>query len=367
MKQLYKGLVPLCVVLCVCLGLSAFALRTYWLYDRNDVEVINQLIEENNLDFSKNTPEDWKQFTNWNHELPRRITSLHQPDYNHEKRTYDVVDFSALTGLETLRWYVYKTNVLVLPENLEHLSCVDSGIEKIDFSRSKNLKTIDCTRNNLKHLDLSRMTGLEILECGENQLVSLNLSNSQNLVWLFCEDNQLQQLILPKAAPMLSMINCQNNQLKKLDVTGLTSVRDLHCSNNQLTALEVKNLSNLEWLTCDDNQITELTIENLPKLTHLYCKNNPLEELNIADVPSLEMFHCSEERGRIVLNDGIELISFDYPSRTVTVKAEPPAGKYLGGITGLPEGTEIVDDTATFQLTWSVVDLTPRYWDESLK
>ena len=53
MKQLYKGLVPLCIVLCVCLGLSAFALRTYWLYDRNDVEVINQLIEENNLDFSK--------------------------------------------------------------------------------------------------------------------------------------------------------------------------------------------------------------------------------------------------------------------------------------------------------------------------
>ena len=63
----------------------------------------------------------------------------------------------------------------------------------------------------------------------------------------------------------------------------------------------------------------------------------------------------------------MKLISFDYPSRTVTVKAEPPAGKYLGGITGLPEGTEIIDNTATFQLTWSAVNLTPRYWDDSLK
>ncbi|MBR2627908.1 MAG: leucine-rich repeat domain-containing protein [Peptococcaceae bacterium] len=367
MKQLYKGLVPLCIVLCVCLGLSAFALRTYWLYDRNDVEVINQLIEENNLDFSKNTPEDWNQFINWNHELPRRITTLHQPDYVHEKRSYDIVDFSKLTELKTLRWYVYKTNVLVLPENLEHLSCVDSGIEKIDVSRSEKLKTINCTRNNLKRLDLSKMTELEILECGENQLASLNLSNCKNLLWLFCEDNQLQQLILPEAAPMLSMINCQNNQLKKLDVTSLTSLMDLHCSNNQLETLEVKDLSSLEFISCNDNQLTELTAKNLPKLTHLYCQNNPLEELNIADVPSLEMLHCSDERGRIAFNGGIELISFDYPSRTVTVKAEPPAGKWLGGITGLPEGTEIIDNTATFQLTWSVVDLTPRYWPDGLK
>ena len=33
----------------------------------------------------------------------------------------------------------------------------------------------------------------------------------------------------------------------------------------------------------------------------------------------------------------------------------------------LPEGTEIIDNTATFQLTWSVVDLTPRYWPDGLK
>ncbi len=367
MKQLYKGLVPFCIVLCVCLVLSAFALRTYWLYDRNDVEVINQLIEENNLEFDKNTPEDWKQFVKWNDNFPKRIVYMHQPDYTHERRSYNVVDFSNLTELKDLHWYVYKTNKLVLPENLERLSCNETEIDEIDFSRAAKLKSIECMRCNLKSLDLSGMTELEVLYCGENKLTRLNLSDCENLMWLHCRDNQLQELILPETAPYLSMMDCQNNQLKKLDVTGLTSVRDLHCSNNQLTALEVKNLSNLEWLTCDDNQITELTIENLPKLTHLYCKNNPLEELNIADVPSLEMLHCSEERGRIALNDGIELISFDYPSRTVTVKAEPPAGKWLGGITGLPEGTEIIDNTATFQLTWSVVDLTPRYWPDGLK
>ena len=166
---------------------------------------------------------------------------------------------------------------------------------------------------------------------------------------------------------MLNMLDCQNNQLKVLDVTECTWLQDLHCSNNQLTALDISNMRNLEAVTCNDNQITDLTVTNLPRLTYLYCQNNPLEELNIANVPSLEMLYCSEERGRIRLRGRMELISFDYPSRTVTVKAEPPAGKYLGGITGLPEGTEIVDDTATFQLTWSVVDLTPRYWDESLK
>lgn len=367
MKQLYKGLVPLCIVLCVCLGLSAFALRTYWLYDRNDVEVINQLIEENNLDFSKNTPEEWKQFVVWNDSFPKRIVYMHQPDYTHERRSYNVVDFSDLTELKDLHWYVYKTNTLVLPENLERLSCNESEIEEIDFLRAKKLKSIECMRCNLKSLDLSGMTELEILECGKNQLRSLNLSESERLRYLRCEDNQLQELILPETASVLKMLDCQNNQLKVLDVTECTWLQDLHCSNNQLEILEVKDFSSLECIRCNDNQITELTAENLPRLTHLHCQNNPLETLHIANVPSLEMLYCSEERGRIHLRGRMELISFDYPSRTVTVKAEPPAGKYLGGITGLPEGTEIVDDTATFQLTWSVVDLTPRYWDESLK
>ncbi len=365
MKQLYKSLVPLCVVLCVCLGLSDFALRTYGAYDKNDVAVIQQLIEKNNLDYPKYRPTEWD-FMCWSETMPKRIIYMHQPDYGHEKRSYDVVDFSELTELKDLRWYVYKTNTLILPENLELLSCNETEIDKIDFSRAKKLKSIQCMMNNLRSLDLLGMTELEILYCGENQLASLNLSDCENLRWLYCEGNQLLELVLPESAP-LQMLNCHSNQLKEIDVTGLTSLRDLHCSNNQLTSLDISNLPNLEAVTCNDNQIVNLTAENLPKLTHLYCKNNPLEVLHIANLPALEMLHCSEERGRIVLHGGAELLSIDYPTRTVTVKAEPPAGKYLGGITGLPEGVEIVDNTATFQLTWSVVDLAPRYWDDSLK
>lgn len=367
MKWLSKGLIPLCIVLCFCLGLSVFALRTYWLYDRNDVEVINQLIEENNLEFDKNTPEDWKQFVKWNDDFPKRIIDLWQPDYTHEIRVYDVVDFSELTELRKLHWTVYKTNVVITPANLIELHCEESGIEKIDTSKSQKLRTINCMGNNLKSLDLSEMKELEVLYCDANQLKKLNLSACENLLWLYCNDNQLKELILPKTALYLSLINCQDNQLKKLDVTGCPRLRDLHCGNNQLEALELRDLPNLEFVSCDANQITGLTAENLPALTHLYCQNNPLEYLNICEVPSLEMLHCSEERGRIVLHDNIEFLSFDYPSRTATVKAEPPAGKWLGGITGLPEGTEIIDNTATFQLTWSVVDLTPRYWPDGLK
>ena len=194
MKQLYKGLVPLCVVLCVCLGLSAFALRTYWLYDRNDIEVINQLIAENNLDISQNVPEEWNYFVMWNDSFPKRIVYMHQPDYTTVRKSYDVVDFSGLTELTDLHWVVHKTNVLVLPENLEQLTCEESGLEEIDVSRAKKLKSINCIRNNLKSLDLSGMTELEMLYCGENQLTSLNLSESEKLRYLYCEDNQLQEL-----------------------------------------------------------------------------------------------------------------------------------------------------------------------------
>lgn len=363
MRKFYKGLVPICLLLCICMGLSVYALRIYWFYDRNDVEVINQLIEEAHLQIPKNVPERCDWFCTWSEKTPKKIVRLYQPDFIENRRVYETVDFSKLSGLVDLSWYTYKTKTLILPENIKSLSCEGSNIEEIDFSCAKNLKFIDCSGNNLRVLDLSGMTELEVLYCDNNQLKKLSLPDSKKLRFINCRENQLEEVLLPDS-DFLEFVGCQQNQLTSLNVSHLLALKDLYCAHNQLSELDVTGLSALEYFDCSDNKITELTVQDLPNLHYLYCQNNPLRQLDIAHLPTLKMLYCSDERGRLYLNDGIEIVSFDYLSRMVTVKAESPDGKWLGGITGLPDGIELVNNTATFPMSWMVVELTPRFWEK---
>ena len=363
MKQLYKGLVPLCIVLCVCLGLSAYVLRTYWLYDRNDVEVINQLIEENNLDYPKYQPSKWD-FVNW---AQRENEPLKAHGINfHSDLSIPVADLSQLDNMEYFWDESGTVETLLLPASAKTVRCRQGILKTLDCSRATALESLRCDGNQLTELDLSNAKMLDSLDCSDNQLTMLNITGLDALEEVKCEGNRLETLDLTGVSGLVRL-DCDDNLLKELNCSEKKKLCEIECSNNQITELHLDGALNLKDLRCENNQLTKLRMADLPKLEYVRCAENPFKQVIVDNLPSLEYLNCSKERGRIVLYGGMKLISFDYPSRTVTVKAEPPAGKYLGGITGLPEGTEIVDDTATFQLTWSVVDLTPRYWDESLK
>ena len=59
MREWNNGLVIICLLLCICVGLTGYAVQTQFVYDQRDVAVINQLIEENNLNIPKNLPHEW--------------------------------------------------------------------------------------------------------------------------------------------------------------------------------------------------------------------------------------------------------------------------------------------------------------------
>ena len=54
----------------------------------------------------------------------------------------------------------------------------------------------------------------------------------------------------------LTMLQCYNNQLTTLDVSGCTALTGLSCYGNQLTALDVSNNAALKTLWCYNNQIS---------------------------------------------------------------------------------------------------------------
>ena len=94
----------------------------------------------------------------------------------------------------------------------------------------------------------------------------------------------------------LEYLNCRNNQLTELNVTGLTALTRLDCYNNQLTELNVSGLPALTWLDCSGNQLTEWNVSGLPALTGLYCSGNQLTELNVSGLTALTTLYCNSNQ-----------------------------------------------------------------------
>lgn len=88
--------------------------------------------------------------------------------------------------------------------------------------------------------------GLEYLDCDDNQLTSLDVSGCNNL----------------------RMLYCSLNKLTSLDVSGCPMLNSLYCNGNQLSSLDLSGCSELYWLYVYQNQIKgsamDALIESLP-------------------------------------------------------------------------------------------------------
>ena len=112
------------------------------------------------------------------------------------------------------------------------------------FTGLEKLICYDCDSENLKSLDVSGMTSLEILYCGFSSVTTLN-------------------------------------------VTGCTSLRSLDCSCCNLTSLNVSSCTGLMELSCYENNISSLDLRGMSKLQYLDVSANPLKNVFIGDSPSL--------------------------------------------------------------------------------
>ena len=133
-----------------------------------------------------------------------------------------------------------------------------------------SLQTLDCTNNQLTSLNLSGLSNLVRLSCGNNQLTSLNLSGLTSLTSLTCYNNKLTSLNFDGTTG-LEFLDCSENKLTELNLSKLTKLTTLKCYKNQLNTLDVSKLTQLTNLDCSANLMTALDITPLTGLTTLIC------------------------------------------------------------------------------------------------
>ena len=151
---------------------------------------------------------------------------------------------------------------------------------------------LNCYQEGLTSLDVSGCTALTKLTCYGNQLTSLDVSKNTALTMLNCGENRLTSLDVSKNTA-LTTLNCSKNRLTSLDVSKNTALTKLYCSNNQLTSLDVSKNTALTWLNCEDNQLTSLNVSKNTALTELWCHHNQLTSLDVSKNTALTTLGCS--------------------------------------------------------------------------
>ncbi|MDO5401133.1 MAG: leucine-rich repeat domain-containing protein [Eubacteriales bacterium] len=150
--------------------------------------------------------------------------------------------------------------------------------------RAYVLETVDTDGDGLLSPEEAAVTGVNVAGLGIASLEGI--ASFPALTVLECQNNALSELDL-SGNPALEELRCYRNSLTRLDVTGCPALARLYCGNNQLEGLDLSGSPALTLLQCQENRLTALDLSACPKLDFLVCADNCLAFLDLAANPLL--------------------------------------------------------------------------------
>ena len=273
--------------------------------------------------------------------------------YNNKLTSIDVSALTKLTYLNLGKNQLYSINVdnntaleqLYLQSNQLTSVTVEflSDLRTLWVSQNPNLTNLECACNDLSNFDIYNCTALQNLSCFNNPHLSAiyNLESCTALTHLDCEDCAITEL--PGVANMtnlqtlwacnnqLTSLNVSNlSQLKKLNVSGNTSLTELDCSECNLTLLDVTGCTALSFLNCNYNQLTDLDISGCTGLELISAHSNQIASMNVSNCPNLKTmsiyYNCLTGNAMGNLIAGLPTRSGDTGKAYVFVDPNPDSG-----------------------------------------
>ena len=143
----------------------------------------------------------------------------------------------------------------------------DGQISVDEASKVKELDVFDCAIKDMS--EIKYFTSLTDLDCSENLITTLDLSGN----------------------PKLESLSCYYNLLTDLNVSANDKLTYLECDENKLTRLDVSKCPYLTELRFSINQISAIDVSNNPELIGIFCDTNPLTTLDLGKNKKLEWFN----------------------------------------------------------------------------
>ena len=116
---------------------------------------------------------------------------------------------------------------------------------KVSMLEASRVESISLKGKGVSSLNgLAYFINLSYLDCGQNNLSVLNISGNKSLTWLDCSLNALKTLDLSQNPDLLRLL-ANDNELETLNLSANTKLTSLGCRENRLSSLDI---SALPWL-----------------------------------------------------------------------------------------------------------------------
>ena len=208
---------------------------------------------------------------------------------DNELRTLDLSSNKKLQSLICYSNYLENINVSSNTE-LITLNCASNGLTKLDVRKNKKLKNLTCYDNKLTSINLKKNKALESLNCENNLIKSLNFKKNKKLELVYCQDNELESVSFG-TNKKLEELNMSGNNLKTVNLSGCTNLSYLNIENNLLESVSFPEFTKAEGIHLNSNKLTELELNGM--VVNLECTDNELTELNVSGCKNMYKIECS--------------------------------------------------------------------------
>ncbi|MBC1904737.1 KxYKxGKxW signal peptide domain-containing protein, partial [Listeria innocua] len=208
------------------------------------------------------------------------ITSLNQ---------YSSSNISDLSGME------HFTNLSNLVLNGGQISDISA------LSGLTSLTSLQLNNNEISDISaLSGLTNLTSLQLNNNEISDISaLSGLTNMSWLYLNNNQISDISALSGLTNMSWLYLNNNQISGdvSNLDGMSNLSRLYLSNNQISEVRLSDLSNLSDLRLDGNQnLSKIDFSGLTSIQGLSLLNMEIEDINFSDMPALTSLYLDNNR-----------------------------------------------------------------------
>ncbi|GGD26116.1 hypothetical protein GCM10011368_30130 [Hyunsoonleella pacifica] len=237
----------------------------------------------------------------------------------------------------------------VLTANIEYLTSLSisgKNIESLEGIQAfLSLTELDCSDNFLDELDVSGMVNLENLFCGSNFFLTTNTTNPNGVLNI-------------SATPNLTKLFCPDNNLADLDISLHSNLEILECSNNKLGVMDISNNTNLIEVVCDNNKISSFVsyVADNSTLITISCNNNELSTLQVNRCLALTTLNCRSNALSLLdigANTALEVLDF---SDNELADINLSANSNLIALSGSQNQLTEVDDLSSVVLESLILD-----------
>lgn len=181
-----------------------------------------------------------------------------------------------------------------------------NGNGEIEVSEAEQIKFMFLNFNNPEKINslegIKYFKNLVVLNCGDQNLNQLDLSGLTNLKELMCYNDNITSLDL--TGVNLDLILARQNYISSFDFNAQKQLRYFDLSENyniNSGNIVLKDMPNLYQFTLENCNTSNIDISNIPKLEGFSVNNNPLPNLDLSPYTNLKYLGIAGT-GRTSLN-----------------------------------------------------------------